>query len=118
IARHLVEWTVAVGAPREQRRTAERHGGGHLPELLAEVIALDEQMTRQMGIPQEPRVAGQQETALTARALDQRAVAQVAPVGDVVAEDAKPAGEPAEHPVDGETLHLAGLPPELGRQRA
>jgi len=71
-------------------------------------------MRGQVPVAQESGVAREDEPPLAARAVDQRPVAEVAAVDDVVTQDAEPAGEPAEHPVDGETLHLARLPLELG----
>src|SRR5262249_39571897 len=83
----------------ERRVGDERHGGGDLAELLAEVIARDEDVRRQLGIAHEPRVARDDHPALEPRARDQPPSMQVRAVCDVVPEDPEPAGEPPEHRV-------------------
>src|SRR5439155_1297090 len=59
LARHLVEHAVAVEAAPEQRRAADGDRGRDLAELLAEVVAGDEEVRRQLGIALETRVARQ-----------------------------------------------------------
>ena len=93
--RVAVEAAVQEPGPRAAR-------GRHLPELLAEVVAGDEEMRRQIGVAHQAGVARQQQAMLAAGTLRQRPAAQVRAVGDVVAEDAQPAGKPAEHLVDRE----------------
>src|SRR5262245_11315514 len=97
----VLERTVAVEAAVE-KVPAEANGAGHLPELLAEVVAGHEEVRGKLPIAQQVCVAREQETALPPGAIDQRAPAQVRPVGHVMPEDAEPARQPAEHLVDRE----------------
>src|SRR5262245_21597685 len=87
-ARHRFEAPVAAEAAPEEIPALERERRPNLPQLLAEIVAGEEEMGWQLGIADEARVARQEDPALAASAHHQRAPTQVRAVGHVVTEDA------------------------------
>ncbi|MBP1688835.1 MAG: hypothetical protein H6Q33_4978 [Deltaproteobacteria bacterium] len=75
-----------------------------LSQLLAEMIAGDEQQ-RDIGmLPRQAPVPRQDDATLRAGVAHEGAAGQVRAVGGILTEDAQPTGETAEHFVDGKAV--------------
>ena len=106
--RHLVQRCVVHHAPREERRglrDAERRDDGS--ELLDRLVARDLERTRGTQLAQQVTVAGEQDTILASRALDDLGVRRMQrELRAISAEGAQPPGVAAEHRVGEKAVHM------------
>jgi hypothetical protein len=95
------DWLIATRAPCEEVcERIELVGRNDLTELLAEVVAFDEQQRRRRMLAQQLAVTRENDPPLAARVPDQCSSCQVRPAGCVMADKAEPDGEAAEHTID------------------
>jgi len=74
----------------------------HLADLVAQVLAFDQDVVLRVPPLHEPPVARQDRAALPAGHLNQLVVLDAGEVGDVMAQQDEPLGEGPEHAVGGE----------------
>jgi hypothetical protein len=98
-------WLVAPGTARESvSEGIDLKGSNHLPQLVAEMVALNVKQRDTWRRAQQAAVAGQDRSALGPRMAQQRLAGEVCSVRGVLSDDAQPRGQAAQHLVDGESM--------------